>query len=51
VFNETVDAVGQDTLEIALPGTSSGISGHHPRHGSVGAEKGAEFCRSLELSR
>jgi hypothetical protein len=51
VFDETIDTVGQDTLEIALPGPSPGICGHHSRYRSVGAKKGTELRRGLELSR
>jgi hypothetical protein len=50
MLDKTVDALGENTLEIALTRSPSGICGHHARHWGIGTKERAKLGRSLKLS-
>lgn len=49
VFYETIDALCENTLEVALTRTSASVGGHHAGDRGVCSQQGAKFCGSLEL--
>lgn len=51
VLDKTVDALSQNTLEIALTRASAGVCRHHAGDRSIRPQKGTQLGSSLELSR
>ena len=48
-FDQRVDALGKDGLEVTLPRSSSCICSHHSRDGGVGAKKRRVLGGVVEL--
>lgn len=51
MLDETIDPLGEHTLQIALTRPATSVGGHHPRDGCVGTEKRAKLGSSFELGR
>lgn len=48
-FDQGVDALCEDDLEVALTRASPSVRGHHPRYGGIGSQEGRVILGMLEL--
>lgn len=49
MLDEAVDPLCQDALQVTLPGPSTSVRRHHPRHRRVRAQQRPKLRRRLEL--
>ena len=51
VFDETVNTLSEDALQVALARATPGVSCHHSGDGGIRSQQGTELGGGFELSR